>query len=168
MRARHSLKTMWTNFFTVAAGASATLAGLVIVAVSVNINRILQLPQLPARAGAAVATLILILISSMATLIPQPLRILGAELFFFGIVCWIVEIYSSRKSLAARRETHRPLHESLLHIVFGQLQTLPFIAGAAWMALDNPKGIYAIAVAILVIFFASTANAWVLMVEILR
>ena len=34
-------KIMWTNFFLVSAGASATLAGLVIVAVSVNINRIL-------------------------------------------------------------------------------------------------------------------------------
>jgi hypothetical protein len=159
---------MWTTFFAVAAGASATLAGLVIVAVSVNINRILQHPQLPARAGAAVATLILILLSSMATLIPQPTRILGAELLFFGISCWALEIYSSRKSIEARVQSHRPWHESVLQVVFGQLQTLPFIGGGAWMLLNNPNGLYAIAFGILVIFFASTANAWVLMVEILR
>jgi hypothetical protein len=140
----------------------------VIVAVSVNINRILQHPQLPARAGAAVATLILILMSSMATLIPQPIRILGVELFFFGVICWILEVYSSRKSLAARVELHRPWHESVLQIVFGQLQTLPFIAGGAMMTLNEPGGLYAIAFGVLVIFFASTANAWVLMVEILR
>jgi hypothetical protein len=159
---------MWTTFFTAAAGASATLAGLVIVAVSVNINRILQHPQLPARAGAAVATLILILMSSMATLIPQPAKALGVELFFFGVICWILEVYSSRKSMAARVELHRPWHESLLQIVFGQLQTLPFIAGGVWMVLNEPRGLYAIAFGVLVIFFASTANAWVLMVEILR
>jgi hypothetical protein len=159
---------MWTTFFTAAAGASATLAGLVIVAVSVNINRILQHPQLPARAGAAVATLILILMSSMATLIPQPTRLLGVELFLFGVICWILEVYSSRKSMAARVELHRPWHESALQIVFGQLQTLPFIAGGAWMVLNEPGGLYAIAFGVLVIFFASTANAWVLMVEILR
>jgi hypothetical protein len=159
---------MWTTFFTAAAGASATLAGLVIVAVSVNLNRILEHPQLPARAGAAVATLILILMSSMATLIPQSMRLLGVELFFFGVVCWILEVYSSRKSMAARVQLHRPWHESALQIVFGRLQTLPFIAGDAWMLLNDPRGLYLIAFGILVIFFASAANAWVLMVEILR
>ncbi|HEY2820994.1 MAG TPA: hypothetical protein VGJ06_08135 [Candidatus Acidoferrum sp.] len=159
---------MWTTFFAAAAGASATLAGLVIVAVSVNINRILQHPQLPARAGAAVATLILILISSMATLIPQPVTYLGFEIAFFGIICWILEVYSSRKSVAARVQLHRPWHESVLQVVFGQLQTLPFIFGGAWMLAHNPAGLYVIAFGILVIFFASTGNAWVLMVEILR
>ena len=159
---------MWTTFFSAAAGASATLAGLVIVAVSVNINRILQHPQLPARAGAAVATLILILISSMAALIPQPATYLGFELAFFGIVCWILEVYSSRKSIVARVQLHRPWHESALQVVFGQLQTLPFIAGGVWMVAHEPGGLYAIAFGVLVIFFASVANAWVLMVEILR
>jgi hypothetical protein len=33
---------MWTDFFVAAAGASAALAGLVIVAISVNINSILE------------------------------------------------------------------------------------------------------------------------------
>jgi hypothetical protein len=159
---------MWTTFFSAAAGASATLAGLVIVAVSVNINRILQHPQLPARAGAAVATLILILISSMATLIPQPIRILGVELALFGLLCWILEVYSSRKSIAARIQSHRPWHESALQVVFGQLQTLPFIAGGAWMFANSTAGLYVIAFGVMVIFFASVANAWVLMVEILR
>ena|ERR1700742_1643404 len=159
---------MWTNFFLVSAGASATLAGLVIVAVSVNITRILENPQLPPRAGAAVATLILILLTSLATQIPQPIQILGSELIFFGGFCWILEVYSSRKSIAARKKLHRPIHESLLQVVFGQLQTLPIIAGGALMVLNNPKGFYAIAFGIMVIFFASTANAWIFLVEILR
>jgi hypothetical protein len=96
MREPDPNKNMWTSFFSAAAGASATLAGLVIVAVSVNINRILQHPQLPVRAGAAVATLILILLSSMATLIPQPPRLLGIELATFGSFCWMLEVYSSQ------------------------------------------------------------------------
>jgi hypothetical protein len=104
----------------------------------------------------------------MATLIPQPPRFLGLELVFFGLVCWILEVYSSRKSIAARVQANRPWHESALHIVFGQLQTLPFIAGGAWMALNGLGGLYAIAFGVLVIFFAASANAWVLMVEILR
>ena len=162
------MQSIWTNFFLVSAGASATLAGLVIVAVSVNINRILQHPQLPPRAGATVATLILILLSSIATLIPQPMQYLGLEVFFFGAICWILEVYSSRKSIAARATMRRPIYESLLQVTFGQLQTLPFIVGGAYAFRGNLNGFYALAFGIMVIFFASTANAWILLVEILR
>ncbi len=159
---------MWTNFFLASAAASATLAGLVIVAVSVNLPRILEHPQLPARAGATVSTLILILLSSMATLIPQGLRYLGAELIFFGLICWIIEVFSARKSIAARKVSRRPIHESLIHVFFGQLQTLPFIVGGAYVLFNNPAGLYGVALGIMTVFFASTANAWVLLVEILR
>ena len=158
---------MWTNFFLAAAAASATLAGLVIVAVSVNLPRILAHPQLPARAGAAIATLILILLS-MATLIPQPLKYLGAELILFGSSCWMIEVHSAWKSIAARKVSRRPIHESLLHVFFGQLQTLPFLLGGVYVFGSNPSGLYAVAFGIMVVFFASIANAWVLLVEILR
>jgi hypothetical protein len=63
---------MRSNFFIAAAGASPALAGLVIVAVSVNINSILKFSHLPARAGAAIGSLILILVASMAALVPPP------------------------------------------------------------------------------------------------
>jgi hypothetical protein len=86
---------MWTNFFLAAASASAALAGLVIVAVSVNITRILQLPQLPTRAAATVVNLILILVSSMATLVPQPARVMGFEIAIFGLLSWLFEVRSS-------------------------------------------------------------------------
>ncbi len=64
----------WKAFFTTAAGASAPLVGLVIVAISVNVQRILEHPQLPSRGGATVAALVLILVSSLAEPIPQPLK----------------------------------------------------------------------------------------------
>jgi hypothetical protein len=64
------LAVEWKDFFVTAAGASATLVGLVIVAISVNLQRIIEQPQLPSRGGATVAALVLILITSMAELIP--------------------------------------------------------------------------------------------------
>jgi len=159
---------MWTNFFLASAGASATLAGLVIVAISVNITRILQFPQLPIRAAATVINLILILVSSMATLVPQPARFLGFEIAGFGFLAWIFELRSSHKAIAARVEARRPRFESLLQVTLGQLQTLPFVAAGVWIFLNNINGLYAVAFGILMIFIASTLNAWVLMVEILR
>ena len=159
---------MWTNFFLASAGASATLAGLVIVAISVNITRILQFPQLPIRAAATVINLILILVSSMATLVPQPARFLGFEIAGFGLLAWIFELRSSHKAIKARIEARRPRFESLLQVTLGQLQTLPFVAAGVWIFLNNINGLYAVAFGILMIFIASTLNAWVLMVEILR
>jgi hypothetical protein len=41
----------WTELFVASAGASAALAGLVFVAVSINVERILQFPGLPERAS---------------------------------------------------------------------------------------------------------------------
>jgi hypothetical protein len=47
----------WTNFAVALAGVAAVLAGFVFVALSVNLERILQVPGLPARAGEAVIVL---------------------------------------------------------------------------------------------------------------
>ena len=40
----------WTDFFVAKVGATAALSGLIIVAVSINIQRILSIPHLPGRA----------------------------------------------------------------------------------------------------------------------
>lgn len=40
----------WSELFVASAGASAALAGLVFVAVSINVERILEFPGLPERA----------------------------------------------------------------------------------------------------------------------
>src|SRR4051812_48838511 len=70
----------WHDFFVAMAGASAALAGLVMVALSVNIKAILALPSLPARAGAAVGSLVLAVVICGLALIPgQPAALLGAE-----------------------------------------------------------------------------------------
>ena len=45
----------WSEFAVAAAGATAALAGLVIVGISVNIKEILAFPGLTARAAAAPA-----------------------------------------------------------------------------------------------------------------
>jgi hypothetical protein len=159
---------MWTNFFIAAAGASAALAGLAIVAISVNITRILQFPHLPARAAATVARLILILVCSMAALIPQPPRALGAEIVVFALACWWLEIRSNRCALRAHAEIGRPRFESLLESIVGEVQMLPFLVGAILLLAGRLSGYYCIAVGVIAIFIFSTLNVWVLLVEILR
>jgi hypothetical protein len=158
----------WENFIIAAAGASAALAGLVIVAISVNLEKIISYAHLPARAAATIGSLILILVVSMAALIPQGVSSLGIEIIVFGICCWLLQLWAAHQMLVFRRERNRPWHESFRGIVLGQIQTLPFIIGGIIFFIANVSGLYWIAGGVIAIFIFSMYNAWVLLVEILR
>ncbi len=151
-----------------AAEAAAALTGLVIVAVSVNLVRILSFKHLPARAGAVIGGLILVVVVGLAALIPQDLPPLGAEIIFFSVVSWLLHVHSARRMFAARRVHNRPWNEVIRAIASGQLQTLPLIVGGLLLAESHSGGLYWIAAGIIAIFISSTFNAWVFLVEILR
>jgi len=138
------------------------------VAISVNLTRILEFPHLPARAAATVGRLILILVSSMAALIPQALHPLGVEIVIFGIAGWFLEIRSNRLSIRAHAELRRPRVKSLLESVVGEVQLLPFLVGGILLIAARPSGYFCIAAGVLAVFIFSTLNVWVLLVEILR
>lgn len=82
----------WTDFFVAGAGASAALAGLVFVAVSINIERILQFRGLPERALATVLLLLSVLLVSLIGLFPGQtetalaLELLGVSLVLTGLI----------------------------------------------------------------------------------
>jgi hypothetical protein len=72
---------LWEGFAVALAGVAAVLAGLVFVAVSINIDRILRVRGLPGRAGESVILFLSTLCQCVLVLIPhQPARALGAEL----------------------------------------------------------------------------------------
>jgi hypothetical protein len=159
---------MWTDFFVAAAGASGALAGLVFVALSVNISNILRAPQLPPRAAATIGMLILILVCSMAALIPQPQAALGVEIFAFSLCGVWLQLLSAHRGFAARAQLQRPRWESVLNAALGQVQTLPFVIGGILLLTRRQSGVYWVAAGCLAIFVFSVLNAWVLLVEILR
>ncbi len=166
--AREGLENMWTNFFVAAAGASAALAGLVFVAISVNIGRILQVPHLPTRAGATIGSLVLILVSSMDALIPQAHWAMGIQIFIVSVAALWLQGLSAWRGLSLRKQMNRPLWEPTLNAILGPIQILPFVIGAMLLAAQGDSGIYWIARGCVLVFVLSTFNAWVLLVEILR
>ena len=159
---------MWTDFFAAAATASAALAGLVFVALSVNIGRIIQFSHLPARAGAAMATLILILVSSMVMLVHQDILPLGIEILAFTVCCGWLVIKSIRLSWKAQAVHQRPGREWKIETAVGFVELVPFLAGAVLLIANNAAGFYAVAAGVILVFIFAVMNAWVLLVEILR
>ena len=77
----------WANFFVAEVGAAAALSGLVIVAISINLQRILSFPQLPGRAAEMLIMLVGALFASSFALMPgQPLNVLGGEMLGAGLL----------------------------------------------------------------------------------
>jgi hypothetical protein len=158
----------WKDFFVAAAGASATLVGLVIVAISVNLLRILEHPQLPSRGGATVAALMLILVSSMAELIPQTNRALAIEISVAGLFVWLLQMWSARQIIVAYSKSRRMMRQSVIGIAIGQIKVVPFIVGGISLFFHQRNAVYWIAWGMIATFILSVVNTWVLLVEILR
>ena len=70
----------WANFFAAELGALASLTGFVVVAISINLTRILSYPHLPTRAGEALIGPIGAITATSVLLIPQlPAALLGTR-----------------------------------------------------------------------------------------
>lgn len=155
----------WNDLFVAAAGASAALAGLVFVAVSINLDRIIAGEGLPDRALQALMQLIAVVIASLLVLAPgQSTTALGVELLVVGALVAVGSMVllgraqaadSSRDGWPARR----------IAIAFG---TVPIAAAGASLLAESGGGLYWLFAGIILAIVGAVLNAWVLLVEILR
>ncbi len=155
----------WTTFFATSAGAAAALGGLIIVAMSVNIEVIITIPSMPARAGATIASLVLVVVVTLATLIPrQPVFWLGVEVLLFSIIVAVMHIIEARQIIGL----HRGAVEALLKVAVGLGPVLAFLVGGVLLVLDETAGLAWVAAGTILVVIGSVVNAWVLLVEIRR
>jgi hypothetical protein len=118
----------WSDLFVATAGASAALAGLVFVAVSINIERILQFAGLPQRALQTVLLLLSVVLVSIIGLIPgQGNTALGAELLGEGLLFGVVLVVLAKRSLGQVSESRAWLLPRHALLAVG---TLPLIVDA--------------------------------------
>jgi hypothetical protein len=156
----------WHDFFVAQAGASAALAGLMFVALSLNIEKILKSPWLPPRGAATMVLLIGSLIQALVALWPADKLVLpGLEELVLSVIVWA---YATWLLLAGAR-TPKQYGGTTIGVVLTQVATLPAVAGAiAIVAFGAGEGVYAIAISLLMAIVVGIINSWVLLVEILR
>jgi hypothetical protein len=157
----------WHDLFVAAAGASAALLGLLFVAVSINIERILKYEGLPGRALEAMLLLTLVLIVSIAGLVPgQSHLALGLELLLVSAV--VAAIVLRQPIVVADAGGREPVCWKLTRWAVRLAGLVPIAIAGLSLAVEAGGGLYWLATGIVLAIVAAIAGAWVLLVEILR
>jgi hypothetical protein len=155
----------WESFFAAEAGASAALSGLVFVAVSINLTRILEIPHLPERAAEALMILFSVLAVATFGLVPgQRQSTFGAEVLGAGACVSLFTIVLQLR--AFRNDSAR--RWLAMRSVLAHAACIPFIVAGGLLLAGRADGVYWILPGTLASFAAGALNAWVLLVEIQR
>lgn len=154
----------WTDMFVAVAGATAALSGLIFVAVSINLDRILAIRGVADFALVALLMLVGVMMVSIVSLIPgQSASAHGWELLAGGVV-W-GGFAASRMARSVDWEGNRHLSSRIFTPV---LATVPLAVGAVSLIIGSGGGLYWIAAGIVASVFVAVINAWIVLVEILR
>ncbi|HXW44487.1 MAG TPA: hypothetical protein VEL03_06855 [Streptosporangiaceae bacterium] len=162
----------WAGFGGGVATAAAALAGLLFVAISINLKQILApaYPWLPTRAGQTLILFATPLIVAVLLLVPgQGRAALALELLATGLIIGTSQLYLDLK--APKREGGEELSpwRRMLGRVFPELLSCGcmMIAGATLLAQAG-GGLYWLVPSVITALIFGLLNVWVLLVEILR
>jgi hypothetical protein len=139
----------------------------VFVAVSINIDRILAYPWLPGRAAETVVLLVAVLVESLLLLVPGQSRVaLGVELLIVGAAGWAI-VTATHVRLRRHRDRVSTGHR-YGRIAIGQVAGLPAVIAGVSLLAESGGGLYWLFAGMTLSLAVALANAWVLLIEIVR
>jgi hypothetical protein len=157
----------WSDFAVAVSGATAALAGLLVVSISINVREIASDRNLPPRAGAALVMLVTPLVAAVCLLIPsQSQEVLGAELLAVGVVAGaLLTAFSWPRDLAPHRTVTSWFVGQALP---GVLIVVPLLIAGIGVLTSGLGGLYWLPVSVVFAVVGGLGQAWVLLIEILR
>ncbi|MFS0732140.1 hypothetical protein ABC304_09045 [Microbacterium sp. 1P10UB] len=156
----------WGDFNVAMMGATAALAGLLIVAASVNIGEIIKSPSIAARLAAGLAGLVLAIVAAAVGLVPR------IPPFAYGTTIVVAALAATAFSTqAARRIFQNDDPENRLKPIkalVGFVAPVLYVVGGALVLAGDSGGVTWFAVGSIAAIVAAILISWIALVEILR
>ena len=156
------LPTTWNELYLMLGTSSAALIGLLFVATSLHLAEIANEEIYRLRAQYTTLILLSTLLQATAILVPQPMRVLGAELLvisLWGFSFPLTLLSRAVKIPGARGRGGFSVRRAQFFIVgylIGVLGAGAIVAGAEW-------GMYAVTLSYTSLLIASIWNGWMIM-----
>jgi len=158
---------VWSDFYVAQVGASAALAGLLFVGISISLDDILKFKHLPMRAAGSLTLLGVVLLVSMLMLVPdQSIRDAGQNALLIGGVGTILTIWMGAVSLRNMPSAFRK--HGYIIISLKLLTALLFAISGLVMTITNDKGDGLIVTGCVLAYIIVLIDTWVLLVEVHR
>jgi hypothetical protein len=156
----------WHEFAVATVGAAATLTGLLFVAISINLDRILEIDRLPRRAAGTLALLLTLLIAGLFVLAPGQRNVaVGVELAATGATLGLVAGFVAVRT---KRAAGDPLVWTVGPLVTLLVPAAALLLAGITLASSAGGGLYWLLAVAVVGFVGAVADAWVLLVEVKR
>lgn len=156
----------WTEFHVAMVGATAALAGLVIVASSVNIGEIVKATTITSRLGAAIAGLVLAIVIGGLSLVP------GITAAAYGVGVLVATVgagaFAVHAALVVTRDPDPRGRARAPKSVLGFLPVAAYAAAGVTVFVDPAAAFVLSAIGSLVAIVAGIIVSWVALVEVLR
>ena len=162
----------WHDFYVMAGGAAAALAGLILVALSLHLRAIIDHPLYRERALRSLQGLVTVLIVACAVLTPQPDAAFAIEIALLSVF-WLVKYVQfvglirgarSRPRSSAGGAGTRAVRP--IDWIGSLLWVIPITLSVPLTLAAPPLALYLLAFAVVAAFTLIVRNAWVLMVEV--
>lgn len=157
----------WHDLFVAIAGATAALAGLLFIAISINLGEIVRSKVLPLRAVDSLGVMVVALLVSIFILTPgQSRTALGLELLVTGLLACVVLLRPWLARIGAPKEN--PQEQRVLPVISVACSLVPIAVAGLTLLLEAGGGLYWLVPSLIVGFLVAVSSAWVLLLEIHR
>jgi hypothetical protein len=157
----------WQTLLSMQSSAAATLTGLVFVAASINLTKIVATPLLTIRVVESLVQFLQVFFVCSMMIVPhQSPFALAIEILAVSFISWVMQILGFiRYSRARLGNPHwwLGLRVSLTHC-----STIPFFLAAIGLLLGLPNALYWAIPGFCLSFIAGLFNSWVLLIEVAR